>query len=81
LRIFAADSVVGMTSRMFVIEIARIYADHTVPVGQRKSIEAETLVQAISLAKDMMTSTTWPLGANGFRVVDCKGEELYRYSD
>jgi hypothetical protein len=70
-----------MTSQKFVVEIARIYADHTVRVGQRKSIDADTLVQAISLAKDMMTSATWPLGANGFRIVGCKGEELYRYSD
>jgi hypothetical protein len=70
-----------MTRQKFVVEIARIYADHTVRVGQRKSIDADTLVQAISLAKDMMTSATWPLGANGFRIVGCKGEELYRYSD
>jgi hypothetical protein len=76
-----AEAAGFMTTRKFVIEIARIYADHSGRVGQRKSIDAETLVQAISIAKDLMTSATWPLGANGFRIVGCKGEELYRYSD
>jgi hypothetical protein len=70
-----------MANRKFVVEIARIYADHSIPVGCPTSIAADTLVQAISVAIDMMARRTWPLAANGFRIVTCKGEELYRYSD
>ena len=70
-----------MSTDRFVVEIARVYKDHTVPVGQRSYLATDSLAQAISLAKDMMTSRAWPLTANGFRILTPEGDELFRFSD
>ncbi len=70
-----------MSADRFVVEIARVYQDHTVPVGQRSTLVTDSLAQAISLAKDMMTSRAWPLSANGFRILTSEGDELYKFSD
>ena len=70
-----------MVTNKFVVEIARVYRDHHIPVGQRANLVAETLAQAVSLAKDMMTSRAWPPTANGFRILTRDGAEVYRFSD
>jgi hypothetical protein len=70
-----------MSGDRFVVEVARVYQDHTVPVGQRSNLVTDSLSQAISMAKDMMSSRTWPPAANGFRILTPKGDELYRFSD
>lgn len=70
-----------MIADKFVVEIARVYHDRTVPVGQRTNLVTDSLAQAISLAKDMMTTRAWPLSANGFRILTPDGVELYRFSD
>jgi hypothetical protein len=70
-----------MITERFLMEIARVYQSHTVPIGQRTDLVTDSLEKAISEAKDMMSSRGWPLTANGFRILTPEGDELYRFSD